>query len=148
MLLRRDDYEIDDDPSRLDISAIHAFLAHEAYWSRGVTRDVVDRAVAGSLNFGLYHQGQQAGFARVVTDRATFAWLCDVYILSQHRGRGLGHWLVQAVIVHPDLQGLRRIVLATNDAHRIYADCGFEPLADPHRWMDITTPTAQPDGSK
>jgi GNAT superfamily N-acetyltransferase len=140
MLITRGGYEIDDDPGRLDVDAIHAFLARDAYWSAGIPRDVLSRAIAGSLNFGLYGNGAQVGFARVVSDKATFAWLCDVYVLPDHRGHGLGHWLVRAALDHPDLQGLRRIMLATSDAHRIYADCGFAPLSDPQRWMAIATP--------
>jgi GNAT superfamily N-acetyltransferase len=139
MLITRDGYDIDDDPGRLDVDAIHAFLSRDAYWSPGIPRDVLSRAIAGSLNFGLYTGGRQVGFARVVTDQATFGWLSDVYVLPEHRGRGLGHRLVRAALEHPDLRGLRRIVLATSDAHRIYADCGFEPLPDPERWMAITT---------
>jgi GNAT superfamily N-acetyltransferase len=134
MLIMNGGYEIDDDPRRLDVDALHAFLARDAYWSAGIPRDVLSRAIAGSLTFGLYRDGAQAGFARVVTDTATFAWLTDVYVLPDHRGRGLGHWLVQ---------GLRRIVLATTDAHRVYADCGFEPLPDPQRWMAITATAAE-----
>jgi N-acetylglutamate synthase-like GNAT family acetyltransferase len=143
VLICRDGYEIDDDPSRLDLDAMHAFLAREAYWSRGIPREVLARAVAGSVNVGVYRADAQVGFARIVTDRATFAWLCDVYILPAHRGRGLGHWLVQAVLAHPDLQGLRTILLATADAHQIYADSGFEPLADPHIWMAIKVPPGE-----
>jgi GNAT superfamily N-acetyltransferase len=142
MLVTRDGYEIDDDPGRLDVGAIHAFLARDSYWSPGIPRDVLVRAIAGSLNFGLYRDGTQAGYARVVSDKATFAWLTDVYVLPDHRGHRLGHQLVRAVLGHPDLQGLGRIVLATTDAHRIYADCGFVPLPGPQRWMTITTPAA------
>jgi GNAT superfamily N-acetyltransferase len=138
MLISRDDYEIDDDPDRLDLDVVHAFLTGDAYWSEGIPRNVVSRAIAGSLNLGLYHGGTQVGFTRVVTDRATFAWVCDVFVLSGHRGRGLGHWLVQTTLAHPDLSGLRRIMLATSDAHGVYADCGFEPLADTDRWMEIS----------
>jgi GNAT superfamily N-acetyltransferase len=143
MMITRDGYEIDDDPGRLDVDAIHAFLSRDAYWSPGIPRDVVGRAVAGSLCFGLYRDGAQAGFARVVSDKATFAWLCDVYVLAAHRGHGLGHWLVRAVLGHPDLQGLGRIMLATSDAHQVYADCGFAPLADPERMMTIQVPAAE-----
>src|ERR1700689_3714425 len=139
MRIARDGYEIDDDVSRLDVDAIHAFLS-SAYWSAGIPREVVSRSIAGSLNFGLFHDGTQVGFTRAATDKATFAWLCDVYVLPDHRGHGLGHWLVRAALDHPDLQGLRRIMLATSDAHRIYADCGFAPLSDPQRWMAIATP--------
>jgi GNAT superfamily N-acetyltransferase len=143
MLMSRDGYEIDDDASRLDVGAIHAFLAGEAYWSRGIPLDAVVRAIESSLNFGIYRDGAQVGFARVVSDGATFAWLTDVYVLSGHRGHGLGHWLVQSVLSHPDLQGLARIVLATSDAHQVYADCGFVPLPEPQRWMAITTPAGE-----
>jgi GNAT superfamily N-acetyltransferase len=138
MLITRDGYEIDDDPRRLDVDAIYAFLSRDAYWSPGIPREVVARAIAGSLNLGLYRDGAQVGFTRVVSDRATFAWLSDVYVLPDHRGHGLGHWLVRAALDHPDLQGLSRIVLATSDAHQVYADCGFEPLPNPQRWMAIT----------
>jgi GNAT superfamily N-acetyltransferase len=143
MLITHDGYEIDDDPGRLDIDAIHAFLARDAYWSPGIPRDVLVRAIAGALNFGLYRDGAQVGLARVVSDKATFAWLADVYVLAGHRGHGLGHRLVRAVLDHPDLQGLRRIVLATSDAHQVYADCGFVPLPEPERWMTIATPATE-----
>lgn len=138
MLVDRDGYEISDDPARLDLAAMHIFLSRDSYWSRGIPRDVLDRAVVGSVNFGLYQDGTQIGLARVVTDRATFAWLCDVYVLPEHRGRGLGHWLVRTVLEHPDLQDLQKFLLATADAHQIYADCGFAPLSEPGRWMAIS----------
>jgi GNAT superfamily N-acetyltransferase len=144
MLITRGGYEIDDDPGRLDVDAIHAFLARDAYWSPGIPRDVLNMAITGSLNLGLYDgDGAQVGFARVVSDMATFAWLTDVYVLPGHRGHGLGHWLVQATLDHPGLQGVGRIVLATTDAHRVYADCGFVPLPEPQRWMAITAPAGE-----
>ena len=143
MLITNGGYQIDDDPQRLDVDALHSFLTREAYWSAGIPRDVLTRAIAGSLNFGLYRDDAQVGFARVITDTATFAWLTDVYVLPDHRGHGLGHWLVQTVLGHPGLQGLRRIVLATTDAHRVYADCGFDSLPDPERWMAITASAAE-----
>jgi N-acetylglutamate synthase-like GNAT family acetyltransferase len=144
MLITRGGYEIDDDPRRLDVDAIHAFLARDAYWSTGIPRDVLNRAITGSLNLGLYDDdGAQVGFARVVSDKATFAWLTDVYVLPGHRGHGLGHWLVQATLDHPGLQGVGRIVLATTDAHQVYADCGFVPLPEPQRWMVIATPAGE-----
>jgi GNAT superfamily N-acetyltransferase len=143
MRIARDSYEIDDDPERLDLEATHAFLSRDAYWSSGIPLDVVTRAIAGSLPFGLYHDGAQVGFTRAVTDRATFAWLTDVYVLAGHRGRGLGHWLVQTALAHPDLQGLSRILLATTDAHQVYADCGFVPLTETQRWMTIASPAAE-----
>jgi GNAT superfamily N-acetyltransferase len=132
-------YEITSDRSRLDVKAIHAFLS-EAYWSPGVPLDVVQRAVANSLCFGVLDDGRQVGFARVVTDRATFAYLADVYILSEHRGRGLGRRLVATVLQHPDLHGLRRFLLATRDAHGLYAEAGFRPLTRPDRFMEIHDP--------
>ena len=98
------------------------------------------RSIAGSLCFALLHGGRQVGFARVVTDRATFAYLCDVYVLEEHRGRGLGKWLVEEVRAHPDLQGLRRIVLVTKDAHGLYAGLGFQAPANPAGYMEIVVP--------
>ena len=130
-------YEISTDPARLDLDVIHGYL-REAYWSPGVPRDVVERSIARSLCFGLYApDGAQAGFARVVTDGATFAWIADVFVLEPHRGRGLGVWLMETLLAHPDLQGLRRTVLATNDAHGLYERFGFEPLPTPERWMSL-----------
>ena len=129
-------YEISTDPARLDLDVIHGYL-REAYWSPGVPRDVVERSIARSLCFGLYAPDAQAGFARVVTDGATFAWIADVFVLDPHRGRGLGVWLMETVLAHPDLQGLRRIVLATKDAHELYERFGFVPLPTPERWMSV-----------
>lgn len=134
----RDGYEISCDPARLDLDVVHGFLSREAYWSPGVSRDVVSRAIDGSLCFGLFApDGAQAGFARVVTDRATFAWLADVFVLAEHRGRGLGVWLVEAVLAHADLRAVRRITLATSDAHALYERFGFEPPPDPERSMEL-----------
>jgi GNAT superfamily N-acetyltransferase len=128
----RDGYRISTDRSRLDLDGIHAFL-REAYWSPNVPRDVVERSIENSLNFGLYDSdGSQVGFARMVTDRAAFAYLADVYVLEPHRGRGLGRWLVETVLSHPDLQGLRRIVLGTADAHSLYERYGFMPADAQH----------------
>jgi len=132
-------YEITTDPARLDVAAIHAFLS-EAYWSPGIPRAVIERAVANSICFGVLHDGAQVGFARVVTDRATFAYLADVYVLAEHRGRGLARRIMQAVIGHPELQGLRRMLLATRDAHGLYTRFGFKPLAAPDRMMEIHRP--------
>ena len=130
-------YEISTDPARLDLDVIHGYL-REAYWSPGVPRDVVERSIARSLCFGLYAPNcAQAGFARVVTDGATFAWIADVFQLEPHRGRGLGVWLMETVLAHPDLQGLRRILLATKDAHELYERFGFVPLPTPERWMSV-----------
>jgi N-acetylglutamate synthase-like GNAT family acetyltransferase len=132
-------YEITCDRARLDIDAIYGFLS-QAYWSTGIPRAVVERAIDNSLCFGVFHQGQQVGLARVITDKATFAYLADVYILPEHRGKGLSRRLMERVIQHPDLQGLRRFLLATRDAHELYAKFGFKPLAAPDRIMEIHKP--------
>jgi GNAT superfamily N-acetyltransferase len=129
-------YRIATDADAMDVDAIHAYLS-VSYWSPGIPRDVVAKAIGGSLCFGLFDHERQIGFARVVTDRATFAYLCDVYVLEDHRGRGLAAWLMEAVIAHPHLQGLRRFVLATRDAHRLYEKFGFVPLARPEIFMEI-----------
>ena len=129
------DIEISTDPARLDVDVIHRFLAEESYWARGRTREVVERTIAHSLCFGVYLEERQVGYARVVTDFATFAWLADVFILDEFRGRGYGKVLVQAVVDHPDLQGLGRILLATKDAHGLYAQFGFTPVP-PDRFME------------
>ena len=132
---RRGEYLISTDRSRLDLHAIHAYLSEEAYWSPGVSRQVVERSIEHSLNFGLYRGDDQAGFARVVTDNATFAWLADVFVLPEHRGAGLGKWLVETAVSHPDLRGIRRWILATWDAHELYARFGFRPAAGDPRFM-------------
>jgi GNAT superfamily N-acetyltransferase len=124
-------YVVCTDPARLNIDRIHGFLS-TAYWSAGIPRDVVERSIANSLPFGLFApSGEQAGFARVVTDRATYAYIGDVYVEAEHRRRGLGKFLVSCVIAHPELQGLRRWALATADAHGLYARHGFRPPAHP-----------------
>ena len=142
-------YEISCDPARLDIDAIHEFLSG-SYWAAGIPRSVVERALANSLCFGVYRDGQQVGLARVITDRATFAYLSDVYILPGHRGQGLAKRVLAEVIEHPELQGLRRMLLFTRDAHTLYAKFGFTPLAHPERVMDLLDPdvyaTSQSEG--
>jgi GNAT superfamily N-acetyltransferase len=130
-------YEVSTDPDRLDIDRIHSFLS-TAYWTHGIPRDVVQRAIANSLPFGLYaSSGDQAGFARAITDRATYAYLADVYVEPQHRGQGLGKFLIACVLAHPELQALRRWALATADAHALYERHGFRPPADPRIHMFI-----------
>jgi GNAT superfamily N-acetyltransferase len=135
--------EIDTSRARLDVSVVHAFLT-ESYWSPGIPRDTVVRAMEGSLNFGLYRvargRSAQIGLARMVTDGATFAYLADVFVLPDYRGAGLATWLVSTALTHPALAGLRRVLLATKDAHAIYARCGFAPLARPERFMEINRP--------
>ena len=130
------DYEISADPARLDLGAIHAFLSR-SYWSPCIPREIVERAAAHSLCFGLYHRDAQVGFARVVTDRATFGYLADVYVLEAHRGQGLAKDLVRTVLAHPELQGLRRFLLATRDAHGLYRPFGFQPPARPESLLEI-----------
>jgi GNAT superfamily N-acetyltransferase len=128
-------YRISTDKTHLDVAVIHQFLSRESYWAQGVPRDIVERSIANSLSFGVYEAesggGAQVGFARVITDYATFAYLCDVFILSAHRGQGLSKWLMEVIVAHPDLQGLRRFLLFTRDAHSLYARYGFTPLHHP-----------------
>lgn len=129
-------FEISTDPARLDVDRLHHWLSTDAYWALGRPRDTQRRAIAGSVNFGAYDgNGAQIGYARVVTDEATFAWLCDVYVDRAARGRGVGRALVAAVRAHLAPYGLRRIALATADAHEVYRREGFRPLADPGMWM-------------
>lgn len=131
------DYEISDDPGRLDLDVVHRFLAEESYWARGIPRDVLARAVAGSLNLGVYDvRGRLAGYARVITDRATFGWVCDLFVLPAHRGRGLGRRLVRAIAAHPDLRGVRRLMLATADAHGLYESEGYR-LVEAGKYMEV-----------
>jgi GNAT superfamily N-acetyltransferase len=139
---RRGAYVISTDPARVDLAVVHGFLSR-SYWAEGRTLDVVRRSLAGSLVFGLYEGQEQVGLARVVTDRATFAYLADVFVLPRRRGQGLGEWLVATVLAHPQLQGLRWL-LATRDAHALYARHGFVPLDLPQRWMERRRP--QPQG--
>ncbi len=127
---------ISTDPGRLDRAAIQGFLAG-SYWARGIPQEVVDRSIDGALCFGIYEGAAQVGFARVITDRATFAYLADVFVLESHRGRGLASWLMEVVMTHPDLQGLRRWILMTRDAHGLYRKFGFREIADPARCMEI-----------
>jgi GNAT superfamily N-acetyltransferase len=137
---RRGIYIISTDKALLDIRLLHLFLSREAYWSLGRPRAVVERAIEHSLCFGVYDRGTQVGFARVVTDYATFAWVCDVFVLPSHRGRGLSKWLMQSLVSHPDLQGLKRVLLATRDAHELYRHyAGFETLPEPGKWMIRST---------
>jgi|SRR6516164_3099519 GNAT superfamily N-acetyltransferase len=135
----RSAYTISTDPSRLELETIHAFLAN-SYWARGIPRDILDRAIANSLCFGVYEGTRQAGFARVITDKATYAYLADVFVLESHRGKGLGKWLVEVILAHPDLSGLRRWGLVTWDAHGLYSRIGFTALSHPERHMEISNP--------
>jgi GNAT superfamily N-acetyltransferase len=134
-LWRRDGYIVSTDGSMLDLEAIHSYLS-KSYWAAGVPENVVRRSIEGSLCFGMYKDEEQVGFARVVTDRATFAYLADVFVLEAHRGRGIGKWLVEVILSHPDLQGMRRWMLATRDAHDLYRRYGFAELGQPAIFME------------
>ena len=136
---RRDPYVISTDPNRLQREVIYDFL-RTTYWSPGVPREVVERAIDHSCAFGLYDGEQQIGFARVITDYATMGYLADVFVLEPYRGQGLGQWLVEVVLSHPELQGFRRWLLATRDAHELYRKAGFVELRAPERWMERWDP--------
>lgn len=132
-------FEISTDPSRLDLDVIHEFL-RQSYWAKGRSRAVVERSIRNSLCFGVYAGSRQIAFARVATDRAVFAYVMDVFVLPEFRGRGIATALMREVLAHPDLQNLRYVLLATKDAHGLYAKVGFRPLAAPDRWMAIHNP--------
>jgi GNAT superfamily N-acetyltransferase len=140
--INRDEFSISTDRSLLDIDVIQNFLSTESYWAQN--RDIAKTltAIENSMCFGVYHQGRQVGFARVVSDLATFAYIGDVFVLPDYRGRGLSKWLMETIIAHPDLQGLRRWILATRDAHGLYAQFEFAELRHPDRWMEKTAPDA------
>jgi GNAT superfamily N-acetyltransferase len=133
---QRDEFIISTDRDRLQIEAIHQFLSEESYWAKTRTREQTATAIKNSLPFGVYKGENQIGFARVVTDYATFAYLGDVYVLEEFRGLGLSKWLMETIVGHPELQGFRRWVLATKDAHKLYEKYGFTPLKHPERWME------------
>lgn len=137
--VKRDQFTISTDSTRLDVDAICDFLSR-AYWAKGRPRERTERALANSLVFGLYDGEKQIGLARVVTDYAIFAYLCDVFIHEDYRARGLGKWLIETVMSHPDLQGLRRWTLATRDAHGLYKQFGWDALGSPEKWMEIFHP--------
>ena len=128
-------YEIDADKARLDIGFIHRFLVR-SHWANGIPLAVLERAIAHSRAYGLYRNGRQVGFARVVTDHATFAYLADVFVAAKERRRGLGRWLVETILAEPDLQGLRRWLLGTRDAHGLYLQCGFAEPAAPFSFLE------------
>jgi len=135
----RGEFTISTDPKRIDLDVVHGFLT-TCYWAEGIPRELVQRSIEHSLCFGLIHQGRQIGFARVITDRATFGYLGDVFVLEAFRGQGLARWLMEVVHSHPELQGLRRWVLLTRDAHALYRKAGYTPLAKPDRYMERWAP--------
>ncbi|HMS40223.1 MAG TPA: GNAT family N-acetyltransferase [Pyrinomonadaceae bacterium] len=136
------EFIISTDKNRLQIDVIHRYLSEESYWAQNRTREQTETAIKNSLCFGVYRGENQIGFARVVTDYATFAYLGDVFILEEYRGRGLSKWLMQVIINHQDLQGFRRWILATKDAHLLYEKFEFSALRFPERWMEKTAPNA------
>ena len=143
-------YSVTANRQQIDVEAVHAFLTR-SFWATGISRELVAKSIAQSLCFGLFHRHLQVGFARVVTDSSTYAYLCDVYVLEEHRGKGLGKWMVDFVMKHPDLQGLRRFQLVTRDAHTLYSPFGFDAPANPERHMEIFRPglysgTTSPEG--
>ncbi|MBD3670465.1 MAG: GNAT family N-acetyltransferase [Gammaproteobacteria bacterium] len=133
---KRDSYRISDSRQELDLEMIHGFLC-ESYWAKGIPRTILEKSIDNSLCVGLYQHNKQIGFARLITDRATFAYLADVFILPKHRGQGLGKWFIRTILEHPDLQGLRRVLLATKNAHGLYEQNGFLPVKHPEWFMEI-----------
>jgi GNAT superfamily N-acetyltransferase len=136
---RRGEFTVSDDRWRVDRDVVHRFLS-ESYWARGISRETVERAIRHSLCFGVYHRDLQVGFARMITDQATYAYLADVFVVEPYRGRGLSKWMMECVLAHPGLQGLRRLTLATRDAHGLYARFGFGAPRNPTAWMEIHDP--------
>jgi GNAT superfamily N-acetyltransferase len=144
------EFTVSTDPAKFDLAMIHSFLT-DCYWAKGIPLEVVRRSVENSLCFGVYRGKEQLGFARVISDYATFAYLADVFILESHRGRGLSKLLMESIMHHPELQGLRRWSLATSDAHGLYEQFGFKPLRKPTMWMEIHNPDvyhAQPKAGR
>jgi len=127
-------YHISTDISKLDVNIIHRYLSEESYWAKGIPKNIVEKAILNSVCFGLYKGEQQIGFARLVTDKATFAYLADVFILPAHRGKGLSKWLMQTIQAHPELQSLRRWVLTTKDAHTLYEQCGWTRVPEDYMY--------------
>lgn len=139
MLEYFDGYELSDSRSLIDREFVH-FELKKSYWAEDIPRNVVDLAIDNSICFGIYRDGKQIAFARVISDRATFAYLCDVIVTTQYRGNGLGKWMISSIKKYDDLQGLRRWMLATRDAHKLYEQFGFEPISHPERLMQIVNP--------
>ena len=139
-------YSISTDKSLIDFDAVYNYLENESYWAKGVTVERLKIAIDNSICFGIYKDGKQAGFTRVITDKATFAYVCDVFVLEGHRGLGLSKWLMQTIREHTEFKGLRRWSLATSDAHGLYEQFGFVPLSKPENWMEVYTPYTQTRG--
>lgn len=137
LTLYKDDYCISTDRSKLDVDAIHNFLSTQSYWCQNIPFEKVKKSVDNSLNFGLYYKDQQIGFARIISDFSTMAYLGDVYVIPEHRGKGLSKWMMQVIMSHPELQGLRRWMLLTADAHGLYKQFGWKEIANPDRYMEV-----------
>lgn len=135
---------ISTDKTLLDVDVIYNYLNDDSYWAQGISREKLEKAIANSMCFGVYNDNKLAGFARVVTDNATFAYICDVFILPVFRKKGLSKWLMQTIVNHPELQGLRRWSLATADAQGLYSQFGFSQISKPENWMEIFTPYIKP----
>jgi GNAT superfamily N-acetyltransferase len=133
--IQEDDFVISTDKTKLDIAMIHHYLGKESYWAKNIPVDIVRKSIEGSFCFGIYHHVKQVGFARVITDHATFGYLADVFIIENYRGKGLSKWMMKEIMLHPHLQGFRRWMLATRDAHGLYEKFGFKPLDKPERVM-------------
>lgn len=133
-------FKISTDQDLLDFDMVYQFLDNDSYWAKGIPPQKLRKAISGSMCFGIYEHDKQVGFARIITDEATFAYLCDVFVLDSHRGLGLSKWLLQTICEHPNLQGLRRWSLATADAHGLYQQFGFTTITKPERWMEVFSP--------
>ena len=139
MNFTKDGFYISTENEKMDIELIHSFLTR-SYWAEGIPKEIIRKSVEGALCFGVFEKDKQVGFARMITDKATFAYLADVFIIEEYRGLGLSKWLLEVIFSHPDLQGLRRMMLATRDAHELYKKFGFTPLTNVDRWMHIHNP--------
>ncbi len=138
MTLSETDFEVSTDRSRINFDFVHKSLSGESYWAEGRAEEITRKAIENSMPFGAYHKNIQVGFARVVTDYATFAWICDVFVAKDFRGKGIGKLLMSAILAHSELQGFKRWVLATKDAQKLYSKFGFTELEFPQRWMEKT----------
>jgi len=142
--VRLDSFLISTDKARIDLAFVHDFLSNSSYWAKNIPLEVVKASIENSVCFGIYEEDQQVGFARVITDKATIAYLGDVFVAETYRGRGLSKWLMASILAHPELQGFRRWLLATADAHTLYAQFGFTPLARSARWLELHNPDVYP----
>ena len=138
--LKKKGFKISTDKNLLDFELIYKYLNEDSYWAKGISAEKLKKAIDNSICFGIYHHDKQAGFARVVTDKATFAYICDVFVLPEFRGLGLSKWLIQTIVDDAEFTGLRRWSLATLDAHGLYSQFGFTQIGQPTRWMEIFTP--------